>query len=524
MKIGFFLGFQPGVNLTTEGISRLLAFILKENSKQNTKMILFCPEWLREPLKELLEDNMIKIDGFEICTTNSIPFGVKLKTKFIEKRKEKKNKPNRIYQVLKKIKSSTVNLLKHFIVDLFSTSSLLFLCFKLISYSLIFLILSPLLIFMALFVGLFTFVRKLMHIFKLNIFNVIKNKFLTVANKTKGIIYQIVIDNELNKLVRLINYRNDIDACFIPSMGWPQIKDLKCKKILAAPDIVFYDFPTQFIGVGEIHKRIRQSINAADKLICYSEFVKQEHLVDKCGIEPKKITVIKHANVDMSSYLKDSSILEKHYSLQQNAKYIVSKYIQNKHQKHFFNSDLSSFEFIIYSSQYRPHKNIFNLIKAIKICNYEFHRNIKLILTGNIIDVNYMKKYIESYHLYNDIFVMHGLPSEVLAAFNNMAKCAVNPTLFEGGFPFTFSEAYSVGTPSIMSDIPVVRHEIDNTELKDSMLFDPYNPYSIAKKIVWAIDNYETLYQSQKQLYEKFSHRDWRKVAQEYNHVFHEIH
>ncbi|MNP80421.1 hypothetical protein D3C76_1785260 [compost metagenome] len=73
-----------------------------------------------------------------------------------------------------------------------------------------------------------------------------------------------------------------------------------------------------------------------------------------------------------------------------------------------------------------------------------------------------------------------------------------------------------------MSDIPVIRSEIDSVDLNETMLFDPNNPYSLANKIVWAIDNRQTLYESQNKLYEKFSYRDWRTVAQEYNYVFHD--
>ena len=62
-----------------------------------------------------------------------------------------------------------------------------------------------------------------------------------------------------------------------------------------------------------------------------------------------------------------------------------------------------------------------------------------------------------------------------MAAFSHLAVLAVNPTLFEGGFPFTFSEAYSVVTPSIISKIPVVEDVVTDTYLQKRMLFNPYN-------------------------------------------------
>ncbi|HIW32273.1 MAG TPA: glycosyltransferase [Candidatus Paenibacillus intestinavium] len=185
-----------------------------------------------------------------------------------------------------------------------------------------------------------------------------------------------------------------------------------------------------------------------------------------------------------------------------------------------YNINIKKIDYVIYSSQYRPYKNIFNLIKAIKNINKEMHCNIKLIITSDFREDQRIMSYINDNHLANDIFVMHGLSSEVLASFSAHAKCAVNPTLFEGGFPFTFSEAYSVGTPSVMSNIPVVRAEIYNENLSQMMLFDPYNPYSMAKKIIWAVENCDELYQEQSKLYDKFAQRDWEKVVNEYNQVF----
>ncbi|MNY74422.1 hypothetical protein D3C86_2134530 [compost metagenome] len=55
------------------------------------------------------------------------------------------------------------------------------------------------------------------------------------------------------------------------------------------------------------------------------------------------------------------------------------------------------------------------------------------------------------------------------------------------------------------------------------MLFDPYIPYSIANRIIWAVENSKELYMKQSSLYNKFSARDWNKVANEYNDVFRKI-
>ncbi|WP_053372212.1 glycosyltransferase [Paenibacillus sp. FJAT-27812] len=523
-RIGVFLGFQPGVRLTTEGIGRLLAFILKENN--DNKIVIICPAWLIDSIDVLLEDNKIPKGKFEILCTKRVPIGVKFK--MIMQRKNRKLKTKSKFSVfLSKFKSKLINLIENKIASYLSTGAIISLILKTIVYMLIGLLLLPFTLIFLLSFLLYKISNKIIKVVRRKVIgfslgNPILQKIKLYAKSGQHIIYQIVIDNEISRLVKLVNEKKDISSCFIPSMIWPQINNLNCYKILAAPDIVFYDFPTQFPGVETTHRKIRQSIEAADHLISYSDFVKNEHLVNKCGVDKSKITVIKHANVDMSEHLKLTKSVKKYYSMKSNAKDIINKYIADKYNPNhvLYDCDIENLDYIIFSSQQRPHKNILNLVKAIKIVNNDMYSNIKLVLTGDISEVAYIQNYIRDNHLENDVFVMHGLSSKVLAAFNKMAACAVNPTLFEGGFPFTFSEAYSVGTPSIMSKIPVVSAEIENSELQEMMLFDPFNPYEIADKIVWALENRQKLFEAQDSLYRQFDQRDWKKVAGEYNQVF----
>lgn len=522
-KIGVYLGFQPGVNLANEGIGRLLAFLLKENSTR--PFVLYSPSWLQESITNLLADNNVPTGNIELAYLKKYPIGVRIK-QFISDRKNKK-KVRRERKFREKVKGFILRTVSGLVTNFFSTSTFTLIVFKTLFYLFIIAISIPFFVSFIILYLVFLLMEKGAGYLNRVIHGINqRSRFLAKIKKviSAGIsgLYQKVLDSELQRLTRLINNQNEIDVCFIPSMVWPQIKDLKCKKVLAAPDIVFYDFPTQFRGVSGMHNRIRNSISSADSIICYSEHVKQHHLINICGVEAEKITVIKHANVDMSEHIKVSKSIEKYLSPLLNAKEIVKVY----NNTHFYpgdilyKTDISRFDYLIYSSQFRPHKNIFNLIKAIKIINVDMQRNIKLILTGNIAYIDYIQKYIQENHLENDILVFYDLPSEVLASINSLARCSVNPTLFEGGFPFTFSEAYSVGTPSIMSDIPVVRAEIQNTNLSQKMLFNPYNPHSIADKIIWAIENRDVLFKEQAVLYEKFSKRTWKQVVLEYNNVF----
>ncbi len=121
----------------------------------------------------------------------------------------------------------------------------------------------------------------------------------------------------------------------------------------------------------------------------------------------------------------------------------------------------------------------------------EHQRPAKLILTAQFQYDKRIQTFIDDNGLHADVLSLHSVPNKVLAALYHLASLSVTPTNFEGGFPFTFSEAYSVGTPSIMSRIPVVQEVIDDPELQDLMTFNPLDVDDIANKmiLVWTTGN-----------------------------------
>lgn len=317
----------------------------------------------------------------------------------------------------------------------------------------------------------------------------------------------------MRKLIKELNKRKDVSVWYVPSLFWPEIGALHAKKVVAAPDVVFVDFPSQFLDLHNYYhftyQNIKQTIASADHFICYSNYVKQKHLVDSLFVEPAKVSVINHGVIDLSHYAKDINAAKQildHYQSAQAA--TLSPYLND--------FDFNSMRFIFYSSQIRPYKNFLNLVKAYEILLRKRFINMKLVITADLNFDKTVKDYVISRRLQHDIISLPHVSSKVLAALNQLAVCSVNPSLFEGGFPFTFAEAYSVGTPSIMSEIPVVTAEIEDEALRKAMLFDPYDLNDMTNKIEWAVNHRDELYALQKPLYDKFKHRTWDKVAQEY--------
>jgi glycosyltransferase involved in cell wall biosynthesis len=147
----------------------------------------------------------------------------------------------------------------------------------------------------------------------------------------------------------------------------------------------------------------------------------------------------------------------------------------------------------------------------------------KLVLTGNPNTLPEIARFITEHNLENDVLCLHGLSAQELAACYRLADLAVNPSLSEGGCPFTFTEALSVGTPVVMARITVTEEVITDPELQQQMLFDPYDWKEMADKIEWGLNNRFALLAKQKLLYNQLSQRTWRHVVDEYVEILDRI-
>ena len=161
----------------------------------------------------------------------------------------------------------------------------------------------------------------------------------------------------------------------------------------------------------------------------------------------------------------------------------------------------SQFRFLFYASQARPSKNLLTLLRSYKHLLRERFIGLKLVLTCSLSPASDVAKFIEEHELGADVLQLHRLSERELAACYKLADLAVNPSLFEGGMPFTLTEALSVGTPVVMADIAATREVLTDPALRELTLFDPYDWQAMADKIEWALANRETLLTAQGAFY-----------------------
>ncbi len=506
-KYGIYLAYAPEQDIRNQGLGRLLAFIISGAIENKTSLVLAYPKWYEAEIKKLCEDHHIDFNAIDTITTSGVPLLIRIKHSIEQFRKRKK----RNFGIFKKLLEHGSKIIGKIGMQWLGMSNLpLFLMSGLVLLG-IFLAVSPVLLIFVLFYTLFMMTKKV--VAKLMSTKALRLLTSPMKSFRRNIFAHKVFDSlrsqELERLSKKINKRNDISAWLVPTLFWPEISSIKAKKIVVAPDIILYDFPTQFndLFFYNVNKKIKATITHTDHFITYSSYVKEKHLQKPFNIQDDKITVVTHGASDLSNYLAKEDSLT-----------ILKKYQQRKlsNNPYLANFDLENMRYIFYSSQVRPHKNFLNLIKAYKKVLREKYVNVKLITTADLNHAPEIYDYILKHRLQNDVLSFYNVPSKVLAALNARAICAVNPTLFEGGFPFTFLEAYTVGTPSIMSNIPMTTEQISDEELQKTMLFDPFSVDDMVDKIEWGIRNSEKLFELQNKLYIQMKQRTWADAASDY--------
>lgn len=160
--------------------------------------------------------------------------------------------------------------------------------------------------------------------------------------------------------------------------------------------------------------------------------------------------------------------------------YIAPDYVysQNIDKEKPINGPETTSNFIFYPSQFWPHKNHYNLLKALKILK-DRGNIIDLILSGGM-DREYWKllKFVENNSLHNQVKFMGYIPESELVLIYRKALAMVMPTFF-GPTNIPPIEAILLGCPPIVSNIYGMPYQFENAAL----YFNPDDPIEIADRI-----------------------------------------
>lgn len=525
LKLGIWI-HNTSPRLMGEGINMLLAFLVRNaNKNDDLKITIACLSWMKKPIIDFFEEMHIDTSNINFIVSHKrVPYIYRLRN-FKEKKKKKKKDYSNILIKLRKLG-------KNIFKDLAGTNNIILLALKAI-------IMSPFLI-LGIFILILIYIGK--WIKNLEFTKKVKDKILTVNNKisdklfnTARRLYENMQENEFDRLASKCKSNKNVDLWFLSYPSNTYIKYFKKPVVVSVPDMVYLDFPIEFLtlfgkrSLGKIHYDIAETIGNATATISYSHYVAENHAKRFFKGNNNMVKVINHANVDTINELEKLKVrtnmeyLDLSNRLIQNYIRKKTKYKDDNMSNYLSGVSWENVQYIFVSSQVRPHKNYLNIFKAFEKVLREDYKNIKLIITGTPDVLEETQKFIKERKLYYDILPITAIPPRVHAAFYCKASLTVVPTLFEGGFPFCFSESLSVNTPAIMSDIPVTSEMIQDDEMKKDMLFNPYDVNEIRKKINWALDNSEILLEKQKVIFNNMKKRTWDIVANEYINCFEEV-
>ncbi len=522
MDDGIFLGYDKNIPLKNEGLGRLLAFLVSGWVRlPDRRLTIACPYWLVEDLKALLADHGVSSDRYELLRTPE-PWYRQVQLRL--KTAERAMRPG-VHRIRSWIRGESLPEAKDFL-RLFDANPwywgfLTGLKLVAIAAIVVWILIRFWLVFVF-FAAAFAIYRLWRELTKKR--RIQSQQLSPKRQMRKQRRRRKRYAKEMQRLVGQVNEQQVVRNWLIPTPFWPEAHGISHRKSIVCPDLVLQEFPLRFADAGSepIYSRILHTLQEAQQLICYSQTVKSHQLVHGVGLTCEQIEVIGHGRVELSDYLK----LGKTLPDQAERKQIALEHLRS-YQRSFLSSNpywnrfaWDRSNFVFYSSQARGQKNILSLLRAIEILRHKSEDPIRLVLTCERTAGSQIDLFVSEHRLDAWVLFAPGVSNQVLASLYCLASLAVNPTLFEGGFPFTFTEAYSVGTPSLLSDIPMVRERLADREnesgqLQERMLFDPMNPLDLADKIRWGVANRQELFALQRGLFEAFP--TWEEVAQRYS-------
>ena len=521
MRVGFFLGYGPQARYGTEGLGRYLGGLIKGFISAGVAVTVAAPVWSRKSLEKLFTELDIPLDAVSFVTNaKSEPFVWKVYKWLVLK--ERKSRTGLMKKLTKLLGEAAILFTKT------STEGFAkYLPLYILAFLLGLVMFIPALILLLLYVLVSRVLRKARkktsHLKK-------KESLKEDDDQSYLEIFHAMTDVVVEQLVRVVNAGDYCDLWFVPSSFWPQVNDIKKPVVINVPDVVTAIYSAEFadqIGARSNTRDVKKTIENGRFFITYSEYIRRSVVIGDFGKDPDCVVAIPHVNNTSRPYIavdneraKDlNSPLE--YDLELSRKMLRKMFSKSCPAYYAERMNFEDVHYIFYASQIRPHKNIISLLKAYEYLLREKHHTIKLFLTGiiNPDEYNTVSAYVFEHGLEHDVLSFSGVPAATLAALYRCADLVVNPSLYEGGFPFTLGEGMSVGTPSLMARSPFDIDVLEGSNLLD-ITFDPYDWKDLADKIEYWLPRRDELYDKQLAFYKEMEKRTPDVVARDYLEKF----
>jgi glycosyltransferase involved in cell wall biosynthesis len=176
--------------------------------------------------------------------------------------------------------------------------------------------------------------------------------------------------------------------------------------------------------------------------------------------------------------------------------------------------------YILCATHLAVHKNVGPLLAAHAILRRS-HPNLRLVLTGarthavtgHATPIGTVRSEDDP-----DVIGLGYVSNEDIDALIAGAAAVVNPSLYEAGNGPGL-DAWSLGTPVAMSDIPAFREHLTRLGV-EAAVFDPRSPADIAAKVASILDDPIRWRESAARSKAAIRARGWEDVAADYLRVF----
>jgi glycosyltransferase involved in cell wall biosynthesis len=538
---GIFLGWQPGVELRGEGVGRYIAALLKAGeADRSIRFTVVCPSWHRKTITDLCKSEGVPATAFDFWTPGAEPAFLRL-VNWLEGRgpvrKRRKRRRFGLYVGFKRFVTRAARWSASSIMGARSLPALGLVLLLLLALAVL---AAPVVALGLVLLGvrqLLVWVGARRLLDRLAYRNYSLRGLLRAGvgllgeRKRQAVrwLYGLMLDREHELLVARANSLDHVRAWYAPAAFWPSFNKIDKPRVMCVPDVVTAQFAVPFAALGneggvEEFRRLERAIRGSDRLVTYSDTIKWTVLVDRYGIPPRQIDVIPHGANRLNAFIELQGFSNP-AAARSHCESLVNRAI-HRNAINFVSQrfTIEGIRYILFPSQFRPSKNVLSLLTAFEHLLRNRQAGIKLVLTGDPSDIPQIEAFVREKNLAMDVLFLKRVSTEELAALYSCATLAVNPSLAEGGCPFTLTEALSVGTPVVMGRMSVTEEVIRDPAMQELTLFDPYDWRALADKIGWALDNRDMLLRAQLAYFEDtLSKRSWSHVVEDYKALFERI-
>jgi glycosyltransferase involved in cell wall biosynthesis len=270
----------------------------------------------------------------------------------------------------------------------------------------------------------------------------------------------------------------------------------------------------------EWERKVRGLVTRADRLVTFSEHVRDEHVGRLFDIPASKVSVVPHAQPDLAPALPFVHNRTRTAKSLRKAGDLLRAHARQRGWGYLQDYPFEQAPYVAVSTQDRVTKNVRLIVDAALRATRKERRDLKIFSTAPLhfgADWTPLPSYIEQHLALRDIVSVPDLPRVEHAAFYHCAEVAVHASIFEGGHaPFPFSEAVSVGTPCLMANGPHVAELVASEPNLAPFVFDPNDADGLAALIGDTIDRREEVLAVQREVFERVRRRSWADVAAAY--------